>query len=307
MSNPGMPPFTLRQLAYFAAAASAGTIAEAAAQLHVSASAMSDAITELESAVGERLAVRRRAQGLTLTPSGEQFLRHARRILAEADELTHAVGRGEHELAGPIVIGCYPTLAPLILPPLLQHFGALHPAVELSILEATQDQLVEAFAAGQVDVAFVYDQLVPQNMQRATLFSTRAHVVLAPSDPLAQAPAVRLEQLVDEDLILLDASPSSEHTLAMFAERGLQPRVRHRTASYEVVRTLVARGLGYGILVSQTVNNHSYEGLPVVTRPITPRATPVAVEAIWSPERALPGRSQALLDFARDFAWPAEQ
>ena len=47
-----VPDFTLRQLAYLVAAADDGTIAAAAARLHVSASAISDAITELERSLG---------------------------------------------------------------------------------------------------------------------------------------------------------------------------------------------------------------------------------------------------------------
>ena len=134
--EPALPAFTLRQLAYFVAAANEGTIAGAAELLHVSASAMSDAITELETAMRERLCVRRRAHGLTLTPAGQQLLAHARRVLAEAEELQRSIG-GAGQLSGPVVIGCYPTLAPTILPPLLQDFAALHPEVELSIREAT--------------------------------------------------------------------------------------------------------------------------------------------------------------------------
>nr|WP_237465052.1 LysR family transcriptional regulator [Leucobacter luti] len=293
----------MRQLAYFVAAADVGTITGAAEALHVSPSAMSDAITELETIVGERLCVRRRAHGLTLTPAGQQLMAHARQMLSEADELSRTMGSTADVLSGPIVIGCYPTLAPLILPPLLQEFARLHPAVELSILEATQDQLATALASGRVDLAFVYDMLVAGTPARSRLFELPPHVILPANHPLAEQPAVRLEEVIDEDLILLDAPPSSEHTLAVFAERGLRPRVRHRTASYEVVRTLVARGLGYGVLVSRVANSASYEGFPLVTKRIEPPVPPVAVEVIWSPDHPLPARTHALLAFARQVNW----
>ena len=301
-SGPLLPAFTLRQLAYFVTAADAGTIAAAAAILRVSPSAMSDAITELEAALGERLCIRRRAQGLTLTSSGVQLLPHARRVLAEADELASlATGRGR--ISGPIAVGCYPTLAPTVLPPLLQDFGALHPGVELTIHEATQDQLTEGLASGRLDVAVVYDMLVPGNTRRARLYELRAHVLLAADHPLAQQSEVGLEQLVEDDLILLDAPPSSEHTLSIFAARGLSPRVRHRTSNYEVVRSLVARGLGYGILVSQVSHARSNEGRPLTTRPITPPVAPVAVDMIWAQDRPLPARTQALVEYAQGVEW----
>lgn len=301
--EPTLPAFTLRQLAYFVAAANEGTIAGAAELLHVSASAMSDAITELETAMRERLCVRRRAHGLTLTPAGQQLLAHARRVLAEAEELQRSIG-GAGQLSGPVVIGCYPTLAPTILPSLLQDFAALHPEVELSIREATQDQLANELRSGRIDVAFVYDMLVPADTERSRLYELQAHVLLAAEHPLANRESLELRELIDEDLILLDAQPSSEHTLSVFAAQGLRPKIRHRTASYEVVRTLVARGLGYGILVSRVANPGSYEGLQLVAKTITPAVRPVAVDMIWAAERLLPARTRALIEFARDVDWP---
>lgn len=298
-----LPAFTLRQLAYFVAAADEGTITGASAALRISPSAMSDAITELESALRERLCVRRRAHGLTLTPAGEQLVLTARRMLAEAEELHRSVG-GDGRLSGPVVIGCYPTLAPAILPPLLQDFAALHPEVELSIREATQDRLAEDLASGRIDVAFVYDMLVPGDTERVRLYELQAHALLAADHPLAGRTTVRLEELVDDDLILLDAPPSSEHTLSVFAEHGLRPRIRHRTAGYEVVRTLVARGLGYGILVSRVANPNSYEGLPLVAKTIVPAVRPVAIDMIWAPDRPVPARTRALIEFARGVDWP---
>lgn len=299
-----LPSFTLRQLAYLVAAADDGTIAGAAATLRISPSAMSDAISELETVMGERLCIRRRAHGLTLTPPGERLLVHARKILAESEELGRVVG-GNGRLSGPIVVGCYPTLAPTVFPPLLQDFGRLHPDIELSIREATQDRLTEDLASGRIDVAVVYDMLVPVHTQRARLYELRAHALLPADHRLAGAPEVRLEQLVADDLVLLDAPPSSEHTLSLFAEQGLQPRVRHRTTSYEVVRALVARGLGYGILVTRVANPNSTEGRPLVTKQIAPGVRPVAVDMIWAPDRPLPARTRALIEFAQGVDWPA--
>ncbi|UBH05897.1 LysR family transcriptional regulator [Leucobacter sp. Psy1] len=299
-----VPAFTLKQLAYLVAAADSGTVAGAATRLNVSPSALSDAITELETAMREQLCVRRRAHGLTLTPSGDRVVAHARRMLAEADELARAVG-GTDTLSGPIVIGCYPTLAPTVLPRLLREFGAEHPQVDLTIREATQDQLADDIAEGRVDVAFVYDMLVSPETERVQLAAFPAHVVLAADHPLADRDTVRLADLVDDDLILLDAPPSSEHTLSVFAAQGLTPRVRHRTSSYEVVRTLVARGLGYGILVSRVANPRSYEGLPLVAKPIQPPVRPVAIDMIWAPNRPVPARTRALIGFARGLDWGA--
>lgn len=297
------PDFTLRQLSYFVAAVEAGTIAEAAARLHVSPSAMSNAITELERALGSSLCVRRRAHGLSVTSSGRQVLAAGRALLADADELARSFAGGAEELVGPVTIGCYPTLAPMVLPPLLHDFGGAHPRVELNIVEATHDQLEGRLESGEVDLAFVYDLRIPGHPQRAGILELTAHVLVAADDPLASRHTVRLDELVDRDLILFDAPPSSEHTLSLFEQRGLRPRVRHRTGSYEAVRTLVGRGLGYGVLVQRPTNRASYEGYPVTQLEIEPPVPPVGIDVIWSATREPPRRVTALIEFARAAPW----
>lgn len=298
-----VPDFTLRQLGYLTAVADAGTIAAAAAELRVSPSTLSDALADLDRIVGAPLTVRRRAHGVSLTSAGVHVVDRARPLLAASRELMIGLRGEPGELVGPITIGCYPTLAPTVLPPLLHDFGEAHPRVDLHIREATHDQLEGRIESGEVDVAFVYDTLVPGHPRRERLFALPAHVLLAADDPLAQAETVRLEDVAPRDLILLDAPPSSAHTLSLFEARGLTPRIRHRTASYEAVRTLVGRGLGYGILVQRPANPASYEGYPVAMKEISPPVDPVGIDVIWSATIDPPDRVRALISFARSISW----
>lgn len=304
MTGP-FPEYTLRQLAYLVAVADAGTVSGAAATLRISPSALSDALAEVDRAFGTPLTVRRRARGVSLTSAGHSVVERARTLLLEARDLADTLRGSPGELVGPITIGCYPTLAPVVLPPLLSDFGAAHPRVDLQVREATHDQLEGRIESGEVDVAFVYDTLVPGHPRRETLYALPAHVLVSAHDPLAAAEVVGLEDLVDRDLILLDAPPSSAHTLAMFDARGLTPRIRHRVTSYEAVRTLVGRGLGYGILVQRVANPASYEGYPVVTKEISPAVEPVGIDVIWSATHEPPDRVKALVSFARTIEWGA--
>ena len=106
------PNFTLRQLTYLVAAADHGTLSAAGQHLHVSSSALSDALTELERTLGAKLTIRRRAHGITLTTAGVRIVEQARPLLTAARELAASLQAVEGELVGPITIGCYPTLVP---------------------------------------------------------------------------------------------------------------------------------------------------------------------------------------------------
>ena len=99
--------FTLRQLEYFVAVAEAGTVTAAAEQVHLSQSAMSTALADLERVLGVQLLVRHHARGVTLTPSGEELLISARLLLRQADDLdmsAHSLGEG---LEGRVRLGCF--------------------------------------------------------------------------------------------------------------------------------------------------------------------------------------------------------
>jgi len=299
-----MTEFTLRQLAYFVAVAEEGTLTDAATRLHVSASALSAALTDLETSLGVQLCVRRKARGVTLTPSGVHLLDQARTVLKAAGEVRYLAGMPGGELRGPVTIGCYPTLAPTVLPRLLDGVARKHQHLTLTIVEAPQDSLQRGLEDGSLDLSIDYDLQLGGGPNRVLLYEARAHVLLPAEHPLAEADAVRLEQLMQEPFILLDIPPSTDHTRSLFAELGGPPPARHRSTSYETVRALVGRGLGWSVLVQRPANALSYEGLPVVVKEIEPRVLPIGVHLTWPGNLALSPRARAVVDVARALSWP---
>ena len=81
-------PFTLRQLQYFDAIASEGSLAAAAKRCLVSASALTLAIDDLEHHLRLQLLIRRKGKGVMLTPAGTRLLLHVRRVLQYAESLS---------------------------------------------------------------------------------------------------------------------------------------------------------------------------------------------------------------------------
>ena len=76
-----MAEYTLRQLEYFVAVAEAGSVTAAAAAVHLSQSAMSTALADLERALDVQLLLRHHARGVTLTAAGEQLVVASRQLL----------------------------------------------------------------------------------------------------------------------------------------------------------------------------------------------------------------------------------
>ena len=131
------------------------------------------------------------------------------------------------------------------------------------------------------------------------LFQARGYALFGADHPLAQQPTVTLEQLAPEPLVLFDQPPSTSYALAAFDARGLVPHVRHRTHSYELTRSIVARTQAYALLVQRPPNKSSYEGLPIIEREVDPPLPAVPVVLAWPSDVRLSPRARALAALAR--------
>jgi DNA-binding transcriptional LysR family regulator len=291
--------FTLRQLELFAALPEFPTLSAAASSLHISESALSHAITELEKAVGEQLCVRRKARGLQLTPAGQFFAQRARGLLNDAGELVSELSGLQGRLRGPVKLGCYTGLATNVLPPVLEGFPTEHPDVNIGVTVGTDDELLPALHAGLLDVAIVYNMLLPPGLQQQTIYETEVMAILPQDHPLAAEEAVDLADLAPEPLIMLESTPSTANTHRMFNERGLTPRLLTALPVIELVRALVGRGLGYSLLMSRpNSTDMTSEGRRIAFRPLKPRAGLTTVVAVWPEQMKLTPRAKALINYA---------
>lgn len=289
----------MNQLSAFVAVAEAGTISGAAERLHVSPSALSASVSELERHLQTQLLHRRKAKGVSLTATGELILPRARYLLHQASEL-EADARGEDRgVVGMVRLGCYPSLAPTVLPSLVEEFTGRHPSVRLEVHELTQDQLTHRLENGDLDLAIMYDLDLAATWRTATLRHLRPRVFLPAQHRLADSRGpIDLSHLRKDPMVLLDAPPSGNHAFECCARAGFTPRIAHRARTYETARAFVGRGLGWTLLLQRPSSDTTYEGNPVVVKEIGAPVLPeVAVDLVWHPESLL---SRATRTFISD-------
>jgi DNA-binding transcriptional LysR family regulator len=265
-----MARITLRQLEYFVAAAETGSVTAATNRVYLSQSAISSALAELEETLGVQLFIRH-ARGLTVTPIGRQILLEARQLLASVDDLHDSARDLSGSFSGKLAVGCYSTLASLLLPQVIDAFLTAHPAVDLDFVTGSHTELLAKLRDGSCDVALLYDydfatDLLPADLTKVVLRSIPPHAVLPEDHPLAKRASVPLTALVDEPMILFDLPPGGEYFKSLFEMRSMTPNIRFRTTEFELVRALVARGMGYSILTQHTAIDVSYENRRFVTR-----------------------------------------
>lgn len=266
---PMLSNFTLRQLAYFVAAAEAGSTSRAAENLHMSQSSMSSALSELDSALGVELFIRRRGKGLSLTPIGEELLPRARTVLKAAKEVEATTKAAQDEHTGLLRIGCFDVIVPAYLPQLFVAFRTAYPEVIIEVTEGSQELLTEAAAAHRIDVVLTYLRGLPTTLTTTLLARPTPHALLPADHPLAGAAQLSLQMLQEEDFVQIDASPGREIIMDLFADNGVVPNVIHSSPNFDHVRAIISQGLGYGVISQIPGSTPPHWGRSVVAVPLT--------------------------------------
>jgi DNA-binding transcriptional LysR family regulator len=293
-----MSAFTLRQLQYFRSIAATGSISAAASRERVSRSAIAAALDDLERNLGQQLCTRYKSRGIELTAAGHEVLSRATSLLAEAEEL-EAIG-SDTDLVGAFTVGCFASLAPTILPTMLRLFEQLHPRARLNFVVGSEDVLLDKLYAGEIELIIAYNRGPNRTLTTVELYQTRMHVILAGDHPLAAAETVPVAALKDEPLILMDTPPSADDILGYFASQGIAPDVRHRTSHFELARALVGAGLGYSLFIQLPKIDLSYEGKPVVARPLDPPPHLETAQIAWVADRRLSAKARTFIALARE-------
>ncbi len=240
----------LRWIEAFLAVAEELHFGRAAERLHMAQSPLSQVIRKLERELGTPL-FERSTRVVELSPAGQAFLPHARRVLEELDLARRATTAGRAEVYGNVTIGFSGALNHLTLPPLTRAVRRRHPHIALSLVgRTTTNDAVARLQAGLLDLAFVGLPITAEGID-SRVISVEPLGVVAPSDhPLAGAATVELAQFADDDFVSMPAAPGSilrENMVAAAVESGFRPRVVQEVSDPYVVLSFVAAGVGVSV------------------------------------------------------------
>src|ERR1700742_3728882 len=197
-----IPIMTLRELRYLIALADRAHFGRAAEDCHISQPTLSTQIRKLEEYLGVSL-IERNAKSVSLTPIGEEVVRSARQIVAQADALLAATKVPRGPLEGRLSIGIIPTLGPYFLPSFIPLTKSHFPQLQLVVHEDLTQHLLERLRGYQIDAALLALPLEDHDLDQLPLFDEPFWFACPPQHPLAQADRVSEDDLKDETLLLL--------------------------------------------------------------------------------------------------------
>jgi len=250
----------LRQLQYFVAVVDEGGFTRAAARLHVAQPGVSAQIRRLERELGQEL-LDRSGRTVRVTEVGAAVLPHARAALAALAEVRLAVDERSGLVRGRVAVGMVVACSSLDLPALLADFHREHPGVEITLIEANSDGLVQALQAGQLDLALVgLATAAPAGIETQRIVDEALVAAVSRDDPLAARRSIPLEALRERPLISLPRGTGLRTCLdAACAAAGFEPRPAFEASDPGLLAQLASRGLGMAILPESVADAHRAE------------------------------------------------
>jgi len=250
----------LRQLQYFVAVVDEGGFTRAAARLHVAQPGVSAQIRRLERELGQEL-LDRSDRTVRVTEVGAAVLPHARAALAALAEVRLAVDERSGLVRGRVAVGMVVACSSLDLPALLADFHREHPGVEITLIEANSDGLVQALQAGQLDLALVgLATAAPAGIETQRIVDEALVAAVSRDDPLAARRSIPLEALRERPLISLPRGTGLRTCLdAACAAAGFEPRPAFEASDPGLLAQLASRGLGMAILPESVADAHRAE------------------------------------------------
>lgn len=244
---------TLKQLRYLCAVAEHQHFGQAAVASHVSQSTLSAGILELEETLGMSL-LERNNRRVILTPLGEEVVERARELLMGIEDMVSLCAGAGKPFHGKMRIGVIPTVAPYLLPGLLQQIRQRHPEFQLFIREDLSQPLVDALQSGELDVLLLALPFPAEQVETMTLFADEFLLACPESHVLAGRTALRPADLKGEAVLLLEEGHClRDHALEACKLRDSHIKVPYQATSLATIVQMAANGIGVTLLPKMAV------------------------------------------------------
>jgi LysR family hydrogen peroxide-inducible transcriptional activator len=260
---------TLRQLRYFDALARHGHFGRAAEACAVSQPALSMQIKEMEQALGGVL-LERSARQVALTRLGEELQLRVRDILRSVDELGDFARASQDRLAGRLCVGMIPTVAPYLLPKVIENLARMHPELDIHVRETLTPKLIKEVAEGRLDTAIVALPVSEPSLTEVALF-TENFLLVRPGEAEG-TPVPSRDRLREMRLLLLEEGHCfRDQALSFCNMQSSPPREVLDASSLSTLVQMVGAGIGVTLI-------------PEMAVAVETRSAPVSVSRFRNPQ-----------------------
>jgi LysR family hydrogen peroxide-inducible transcriptional activator len=291
-----MSDIKLKDLRYLVTVADTGHFGQAAQRCFVSQPTLSAQLMKLEDYLGVKL-IERQSKGATLTQAGEQIVARARLILSASDEVITIAQTYRDPLSGRLKVAMIPTVGPYVLPQVAPAVRRQMPRLDLLLFEYQTAAILEKLHAGDIDVGVLALPVDHEGLASRKLYDEDFNVALPEHHRLAKQASVRIADLADESLLLLEEGHClRDQALELCSRISIHERQDFRATSLETLRQMVAAGAGVTLMPELASRGAYGNARGVVIRPLV-RPTPHRqIGAVWRKSTARLAAIQAFCE-----------
>ena len=256
---------TLRQMEYVVKVHELGGFRLAAEALNVSQPSLSNQIAAIENDLGVRL-FKRGPGRVNATANGSEFIKHARRILADAKALRSSM-TSSLPYGGRLRLGTLQSIGPYLLPKVLRCMHLQQPELRVVVREESTLALEEGIKNGRFD-AIISTPADHPNTRQCPLFIEPLWVAVSVTHPIAEKSCAEAPDLAGQNLLTLDAGHRlSRIVYSLAARSGGTVSDNYEGTSLDSVVLMAASGAGIGI-VPDLFARHQANRDDIVLRPL---------------------------------------
>jgi LysR family transcriptional regulator for metE and metH len=283
--------------------ADTGSVTRAADRLHLTQSALSHQLRDIESRLDARLFLRL-GRRMALTPAGEKVLATARRVLADVQRVEDDLRAMADEGQGVLRLCTQCNTGYHWLPPLLETFHRKYPRVHVEIVVNATDRPFDALLEGAIDLAMATDEVTDPRLRTRPLFEDEWVAVVGPAHPLWKRAFLEPADLADQHLIIYRADRRGSFTFTrILAPAGVEPARVSQVPLTEAILELARAGLGVGVLARWAIEP-AIKARTVRALPITRKGTFRTWTAVTLRDRPEPKWQREFVDMLAARALP---
>ena len=239
--------FDLTTLQLFEAAVRLGSISAAAEEQNIAISAVSRRLSDMEYRLGTAL-LYREVRGVDVTPAGAAMLVHARGLLRLASRAAEDMKDYIDGSQGLIRVAANPSAVSQFLPTVFQSFRSENPSVRFELKEMISDAIVRDVREGHVEIGIFAGTVAHGDIQTFPFREDRLCAIVAKTHPLAAQDVTFADLAAYPYIALEDGSSLSLQLERLAVEMGATLNVAVKVRSFDSVRQLASRDIGFGVL-----------------------------------------------------------
>jgi DNA-binding transcriptional LysR family regulator len=237
----------IAELRTFLAVAQERSFSRAAAKIHRTQPAVSQAVRRLEADLGEELFDRSAKHG-TLTEAGRMLQNYGQRLVRLAEEAESAVRELRDLRRGRVLVGANEAAVHTLLP-LIARFQQRHPHIAIDVRRVPARQIAVEVQQGSLDFGALTFRPAESGLLEVRVGSDELVLLLPPAHPLAKRRQVTMEEVAGEAVVAHnDPSPARERVLRLFEQKRVPLRIVIALPSLDGIKRAVELKMGVALL-----------------------------------------------------------